>query len=514
MNRKVVLIYPNFIIPYPEVRGFNVPQGLLHIGTFIKSKGYDVKIIDTTIEKDYYGIIEDELQNAVCVGVSAMTAQLPNAIEILKKIRTFNREIPVIFGGIHPTLFSMQMLENDWIDYVIIGEGELSFLKLLNVIVSKNYDKLKGIGGIAYKERTGEIKENRNKELFKFSDMPLIDYSLLNPIVLDAYNNSDFIYFPLMTARGCPHRCSFCINTIFREYRIWRAWDTERLVIEIERIRQMTKKRQCRITFMDENTFVNKKRIEKLLDIIEGKNLKFEWYCSARADYFKEGFLDIPFLKRLRSCGLTRISIGIEVGSNKVLDYLNKDISLDDILRTADYCNEANIRPSYSMMIGLPNEDVEDVKKTVALIRELSEKHKSWGIVGPQLFRPYPGCLAYQDCVKAGLREPKSTEEWVDQVKNDNNILDARKLPWIKSPKIVNTVHFYSAIIAVSYLRLVMIFNEYCDMTRKNFLFRIFGLIGIVCLSFIAKLRYRFGFYDFFVEKKIFDKIRKRHLSF
>lgn len=514
MKSKVVLIYPDFPIPLSAHSNFNISLSLLHLGTFIKSKGYDVKIVDTVVEKNYNDIIEIELKDALCVGISAMTAQLPQAMEILKKIRSINKQIPVIFGGVHPTLFCKQTLQNDMIDYVVIGEGELPLLKLLNVILTKNYEELSTIGGIAYKEKTGEIKENRNTEGFNYSDMPLIDYTLLNPSVIDAYINSDNIYFPIMTARGCPHRCSFCINTTLKEYRLYRAWSPERIITEIEQILQLPKKHRHRINFMDENTFVSKKRIQKLLDIIEKKGLKFECYYSARADYFKEGFLDIPFLKRLFCCGFNRISLGIESGSDKILDYLLKDISLDDILRAADYCKESNIRPTYNLMIGLPNEDFDDVKKTVELIKKLSEKHESWGLVGPQLFRPYPGCVIYQDCLKTGLSEPKSLEEWVERVKKDNNILDARKLPWVKSPNIVNVVHFYSALIAVSYYRLTKMFNEYCDMSCQSITFRVCGLVGIVCLSFIAKLRYRFDFYDFFIEKRVFDSIRRTHLSY
>lgn len=514
MSRKAVLVYPRFLSPLAGIKDFNIPLGLLHLGTFLKSKGFEIRIVDTIVEDYYSNIIKKEMDDALCVGISAMTAQLPHAIEIIKEIKTFNKDMPIVLGGTHPTLFAKQSVENDLIDYAIIGEGELPFSNLLEALSRDEYEQLSTIPGIAYKEDTDEVTVNYSVERFNYSEMPPISYDLLNPIVLEKYIEVDSIYFPLLTARGCPHRCAFCINVILKEYRKYKPWSAERTVTEIKRILELPRKGTHCITFFDENTFVSKQRIGEIVSLIKEEHLNFHWYCSARANYFRDGFLDIPFLKELHNCGMRRISLGIETGSGEVLDYLQKDITLEDIGRAADFCEAANIRPSYSMMIGLPGEDANDVRKTIELIRLLSEKHRSWGIVGPQLFRPYPGSKIYQDCVEAGLYEPESIEEWIEIVKDNNEILDARKMPWIRHPKMVNCVHFYSVLAAASYSKLICLFNEYCDMTKRNFVFRLAGLVGIIALSFIGKIRLRFNFYDLLIEKVIFEKIRRAHISF
>lgn len=512
MKHKVVIIYPNF--PLSEVKDFNVPLNVLQLAGFLKSNNFEVKIIDTIIEKDYSHLIKKEIKDALCVGISAMTAQIPHAIEIIKEIKAENRELPIVLGGVHPTLFAKQTVQNKLIDYVVMREGEIPFLNLLNSLLNKNNERLADIPGIALKLRNGDIKENVYTERFSYSDLPKMDYSLLNPKVMENYLNSDTIYFPLLTARGCPHRCAFCINVIISEYRLYKTWTPERTVLELEQIINLPKKSIHRINFFDENFFVDRKRVEKILDLTENKNLKFEWYCAARVDYFREGFLDKPFLKRARGLGFVRLSLGVEVGSQKILDYLKKDITIENILRAAEYCEAVNVRPGYNVMIGLPNEGSEDIRGTINLLRQLSYKHKSWSVIGPQLFRPFPGSILYQDCLRAGLYEPKTIEEWVEKVEEDNRILDARNNPWIKFPKLVNVVHFYGVIIALSFLKLTSMFNEYCTMTKRNAIFRAFGLMGMLALSFIGKLRYRLNFFDFFIEKAAFDKMRRRHLSF
>lgn len=514
MDRKVVLIYPQFASPLNNVKGFNMPLSLLHLGTYIESKGYKPKIIDTVIEEQYQEMIRGELDDALCVGVSVMTAQLPHAMEIIRDVKAHRKDIPVVIGGAHATLFGAQSVESSLIDYAIVGEGEEPMVELCDALSSGNQEGLEGIEGLAFRKDSGDVIEDKTIRRFDYMEMPPINYDLLNPMVIQKYCEIDSLYFPLLTARGCPHKCAFCINVIHKEYRQYVPWSSERTILEVKRILSLPKKGKHNITFFDENTFVNKKRIEGILDAIEEGSLDFHWYCSARANYFRDGFLDVPFLKRLHDCGMRRISLGIETGSGKVLSYLEKGITVEDIIRAAEYCEEANIRPSYSMMIGLPDEDAQDIQKTIDLIALLAEKHKSWGIVGPQLFRPYPGSKIYQDCVDAGLHEPQSIEEWIENVKENNAILDAQKMPWIKRPDMVNYVHFYTVIAAARYSKLFELFNEYCNMTKRNIGFRVLGLAGILGLSFIGKVRRHFDYYGFLIEKVIFEKMRRAHISF
>ena len=119
---KFILVYPRF--PVRDGPKFNVPLGPLHLGTYLESKGIDVELVDANIDDNYLDSLRHKATNALGVGISAMTAQLPNALSICKEIKKYFKALPIVFGGIHATLFPRQTVQNPLIDYVISGEGE------------------------------------------------------------------------------------------------------------------------------------------------------------------------------------------------------------------------------------------------------------------------------------------------------------------------------------------------------------------------------------------------------
>ncbi len=127
---KVILIYPEFHKVDFDAKSY--PLGLLAMGTLLEKEGYQVKLIDFLVKDNPLETLKRELDDDVlCVGLSVMTPQIPHALEISKMIRDFNPDIPIVWGGIHPTLFPKQVIVNSLIDYLIKGEGEISFSRLL-----------------------------------------------------------------------------------------------------------------------------------------------------------------------------------------------------------------------------------------------------------------------------------------------------------------------------------------------------------------------------------------------
>ncbi len=498
MQKKIVLIYPKF----PTVMKLSLPIGPLHLGTYLKTKGFEVKLIDCIIEDNYQELITEEIEGALCIGISAMTTQIPHAREICLFIRNdLQSNIPIIFGGVHPTLYPKQTVCESYVNYAVVGEGEITMFNLLQAIENNKREMIGFAPGIAYLNKKGVPQLNFQEEWFNYAEMPPFDYTILNPKVLDTHRKEK-AYFPLLTSRGCPYRCAFCINVVTKNTK-WRSFSASRTVSEIERIVNMGFNK---IWFWDENFFTSKKRVEEILDLLETKNIIFDAWVEGRANYIRPNYLSLKLLKRLKKNGFSRLGIGFESGSQKVLDYLQKDISVEQLLNAARQCAQVGVRISPAFMIGVPTETVKDIKKTVDIMGQISKICTTWGINGPILYRPYPGSKLYFDCPKSGWEEPKNFEDWSRKIKKDFSHPNPYKMPWIKNPAVVNMVHFYTFTLSTSLRNLSLMFREFCQMTKQNKYFFYIGLMGLLLLSVLGKLRYKIGFYRFLIEKKLFFK--------
>ena len=152
--------------------------------------------------------------------------------------------------------------------------------------------------------------------------------------------------------------------------------------------------------------------------------------------------------------------------------------------------------------------------ESLKVIDELSDRIDSWSVVGPQIFRPYPGSSILPDCEKDGWEMPVSNKKWIQFVQEENYSPDARDIPWIKNPGLVNTVYFYTALVALKPKRLISMFLEFCQMTGKGYLFKFSGTLAVLGFASLGKLRIKTGFYGFFFERTLFGTIRRRYMSF
>lgn len=499
--KKVVLVYPRFLIQ--EGPKFNISLSVLHLGTFIESKGYQVKIIDGNVEDDNYErLIAQEAKEALCVGVSAMTDQVFEARRLAKLLKIKSKlKTPIVFGGVHATLFPQQTVEDHLVDFAVVGEGELSFWQLL--LALEGQEKLGTLEGVAYLDTKGKVFFKPRTVRFDFQTMPFINYQLLNPRITSQFPD---YFIAMITSRGCPHGCTFCINTVVKENRIWRAWPPQRAIAEIKNLQEKFK--ASKIFFWDENFFVNKKRVEEILNIMENEKIKIEWFANCRADYFREDFLNSIFLKRLKKNGLRKFGIGAESGSSHMLEIYNKGIEPNQIVKSASLCHQASIVPTYSFMIGAPGETDGDVKKTLKVIGKIYAVCPKARILGPQLFRPYPGSILYQRCLASGWREPKNLSQWAKVVSQEFMETNPFKAPWISNQKFVNIIWFYSTLLVLSTKKLVDLFREYCKIYKKNILFEMLGTAGVIIISWLGKLRLKINFYEMPFEVKTFKKFR------
>ncbi|MEK6946698.1 MAG: radical SAM protein, partial [Nanoarchaeota archaeon] len=392
-----------------------LPMPLLSIANFLMKGGFKAKIIDMRILSDEEIDKELQLDNVLYVALGVKTGkEIADAIKLSKKIKSM-KDILMVWGGSHPSFLPEQTARHEAVDVVVRGEAEGTMLEIAQRISeNKPIDDVKGI---TFK-KDGKVVSNPDRPFLDVNEFGNLPYHLLN---LEKYPLKDFFVYE--TSRGCPYKCTFCHNLIYNKMS-YRRKRPEVVLNEIEYIMKAFNPKSIFIT--DDNIFVNKQRVEDICKGIIERNLKFNWSGFCRAEYFK-GY-DMEFLQLLKKSGFTTFSIGGESGSDKILDMIKKEGTIEDIRISARKCSEAGIDAVYSFIWGFPGETEDDFKQTVGIIQELW-KMKHIKVNGLFMLIPYPGTPLYQTCLDSGYPERKSLEEWIDFGWNDKK--EAERLVWV-----------------------------------------------------------------------------------
>ena len=448
MKNKVILINPD--LPQKPTQ-FNIPISLLYLGTWLSHKGYDINILDAYNHKsDIYQRLEDQSWDSVlAVGFSVMTASISSALALTRHIKYLSPTTPIIWGGVHPTLYPKQVAQNPYIDFSVFGEGELTTEELLLAIEKNNNIKssrFAQINGVAYQNKSGITIMTPDREQMDINELEYPKLDLMEDVrdVDDIGILTKQVQkgLPLVTSRGCPHRCVFCINSVTKQKYRFRSAE-----LVVQDLKKMCDQGVTEICFVDEDFLANKPRLIKILDGIEEHGLKFKWFGTARADYFGDKRIDQTLLKRLKANGCTQIGMGLESGSQRVLDMIKKDITIEDSINSAKMLSEAGISITLSFMTGLPDETTAEINETASLIAYLTSIDSTFRIL-PNLYRPYAGSILYNKCLSLGMKEPEDLEGWVDNpyMKGDTVMPSEYCLfPWVQYPmgKLLK-LNFYS----------------------------------------------------------------------
>ncbi len=476
--KKVLLINPPFNIE-KENYDSSISVGLLCIATYLDNKGVKVKVIDGVRQKNYLEIIKKDVKNFDIVGLSVMTMQVSNALEICELIRKENKNAKIIWGGSHATFFPKETVEHKLVDIVCCGEGEETLLELAN---SKKLNKIKGI---TYK-KLDEIKFTPKRGLMDPKKTPTLNWKLVPKEILH-----NLYLIPSLTSRGCPHFCTFCINAILKNK--WRPKSAGQVLHSLEVINQKEYFRDKKLRFWDENFFVDIKRAKFIIDGMLERKINIPWETTVRANYFREGMIDDAFLKKLKKSGCYLLSFGAESGSPKILKKIKKHITPEDVIRSAKMCLRHGIIPQYSFMIGLPQETKKDMMMTLSLIDKLAKLSDKIQILGPQAFRPYPGSELYEECVASGWKAPETLEEWADLARNELSYLAIKNFPWVRHKDFVESMEAYVRFGAHSFKSAMG-----SSVKAKRFLKMLFVII--------CKIRWKLKFFAFPIEFKMAKK--------
>ena len=413
---KILLINPPFQ-RLSRIKNSYFPLGLGYLASSLHSQGYFVRIYNADIgeedktfptiisnsnriyaQQNYIDALKDrhhlvwvEIENTIkefapdIIGISAMTPTLPSAYRVAEICKTLNKNCPIIFGGIHPTVQPEEVIANENVDYVVIGEAERTIVELADALQSSK-EILNKIDGLLY-INDGTKRQNLPREFEPDIDkFPLPARNLVLRPKLYSANNMG----ALITARGCPFRCTFC-NAKQLWTRKVRYRSVENILDEIKEIINLYNVKHLR--FNDDSFTVNRHWVLNLCRRIIEEDLNISWTCLSRVD-----LLDQEMLEVMREGGCTSISFGIESGSDRVLKLIQKDTNREMILQALKLVRKNRINFSTCFLIGLPFETASDMRETIELVKRIKPD-----FTNVCTYTPYPGSELYNECVKEGL---------------------------------------------------------------------------------------------------------------
>ncbi|HPO95398.1 MAG TPA: radical SAM protein [Elusimicrobiales bacterium] len=395
MTTDIVLISPHQPKTAKILRtasGITQPLSISYIASFLIKNGYSVKIIDNDIENLTPIDLETRIRqfNPISVGITVSTSSTNTAIEIAKIVKKINGEIKVIAGGIQPTILPHILLKNNEIDICVMGEGEITSLELLRAI--KYNRDISEINGIAYK-KNGEIKITEPRKLIdNLDELPIPAYELLpmNRYTLPASRRlTSYPIASVITSRGCPYLCKFCShNTVFKNKVRFRS--PENVLEEMKYLRKKFDVRE--FVFWDDSILLDKNRAIKIFNMIKKELPDIYFTCSSRVDHINEGIAKLMY-----EAGCRMILFGAESGSQKILDSINKQITVGQTIKAVEICRNNKIMSFCSFIIGTPEETKETLEETRRFVLKLDPDFAIFTI-----FTPLPGSYYFNRLINNG----------------------------------------------------------------------------------------------------------------
>jgi radical SAM superfamily enzyme YgiQ (UPF0313 family) len=384
---------------------------------------FNIVIIDQRVDKDWKSRLVALLeQDPVCIGITAMTGkQISGGLYASKMAK--NKNCPVVWGGIHASILPAQTIAHPYIDYVVEGEGEESFAELVDALITKK--TCEGIPGVWSKANREIVSGGKRKfiELNKLSQIPYHLVDMKKYLKVGPYGKTAVLF----TSRGCPQRCAFCFNFCLSGGR-WRAFNSDRVLEDIEFFRKKYSNIE-HFEFWDDDFFVDIKRAKEIAERIKQLSPRVSW--SVLGLHMRDASrMDNSYLACLRDSNLKEVLIGVESGSQRILDVIQKNFTVEEIFKTNKRLGEYGIRPTYSFISGIPGEEDKDIKKTVEVMFKLKKDNPNiiLGNIKPLIC--YPGTKFYDGMVSRGFNPPSYLEGWSEYVWSNYMDLD---MPWVSS---------------------------------------------------------------------------------
>jgi anaerobic magnesium-protoporphyrin IX monomethyl ester cyclase len=383
---KVQFIYPN-IVPYPK----DICIGIAYLAAVLKRQHFDVSLIDTT-----FGMGDEEIISRVrrynpdLIAISAVSNNFAYATHVAHLIKKITHT-PIIIGGVHATVAPEETIREDCFDMICVGEGEDAFLELVQSMERGNKNTV--ISNIWFRDN-GKIIRNPMRALHQDLDtLPFPDLSLFNYELYLKHHNGTA---SLLGSRGCPFKCSYCINHYLHKIyhdlgAMIRYRSVDNIITEIKKVIQ--EYRVEKIDFYDDTFTLSPKRVVAFCKKYR-QEIGKPFSINARIDTITE-----EMCAGLVEAGCFRVSIGLESGDPDIRQrVLKKNITNDQIITGCSFFRKYGLPLSTYNIIGIPGEKMIHIHRTIELNRQVRP-----AFVQAFIFTAFKGTELYEECKRKNI---------------------------------------------------------------------------------------------------------------
>jgi radical SAM superfamily enzyme YgiQ (UPF0313 family) len=339
--------------PYPTL-------GLLYVAAYLHRAGIDVEVFDSTFSTR--AALDERLSRGT--GVLGIYTNLITRRAVLDIItRAKARGWTVVLGGPESANYPSEYLARG-ADTVVFGEGELTMAELLPALAQKGPHRLEGIAGIAFRNDAGEVVTNSARA--QIDDLDSLPWPARDLVDIQRYvdvwrEHHDMGSINLITARGCPYRCRWCSHAVFGyTHRRRSPRDTaEELQFLIERYRPDA------AWYADDVFTIHHRWLYEYAGELEDRGIRLPFETISRADRMMKE----EVLETLADMGCWRIWIGAESGSQRILDAMERGVTVDQVLSASRLAKKHGIQVGMFLMWGYEGETIDDIEATVDLVR-------------------------------------------------------------------------------------------------------------------------------------------------
>jgi len=403
---KVLFINP---APY-KGRKYNIPNfGLIYLISYYKKFGkyprkIQFKIYDENCqdERDLLKILRGYKPNII--GVSCTSLVIERAEGLIKLVRSWNKNIPIIGGGVHFQTDPRGKIKILDVDIAFTGEGEIPFKEFIDLYIEhdgKLSEKLLSkLTGISYKSQSATIVNPpgnivKDLDFMSYRDFSYYDEEYYFQKKYELYPGKHGRILTILSSRGCPFNCKFCFNSFRKKPLRFHSVD-----FTLKLIKYFAKKYKIKLIVVNDDLFLaDKQRVAEFCRRLIASKLEIKWVCQGRPDILSDK--DADLLKLMKKAGCEQICFGFESGSNRILKFIKGETSsVEKNQRAIDLVHQSGIRVFGYFMLGIPRETKKDLLMTKAFITENLNKLSFYEVF---VFTPLPGTFLWDWCEKEGL---------------------------------------------------------------------------------------------------------------
>jgi len=431
VKAHITLVNPPQTSGAPE-SGF-IPLGIGYLAAVLEDDGYAVDVIDLQVQKHTKRELESELTRLQpdIIGITSTTLTYKSATEIVKTAKETCPDSLTILGGPHVTVLDEQTLsEQPEVDIVVRGEGEQTILELADLASKANMKDLKEVAGITFR-KNGQIVQTPDRPFIQNIDE--LPYPAFKHFQISKYRIFGKTYLPVITSRGCPFQCTFCLASRMCGRR-FRARSPKNVVNELEFLRDTYG--ADAFSFYDDTFTFDRKRAREICKEMKNREVDLQWDCRTRVDRISKEDLAI-----LRDANCQLIHFGVESGSQKMLDAMKKGTTVEQNARAIKWAKEVGISVAISVVVGYPGETADMLQQTLDFIYKTRPDYVYMCVA-----IPYPGTELYDHLKDLGWEMSPSWDQYDEQTLVFNNpVMSAEEIAEMRRK-------FFNQFFSISYL--------------------------------------------------------------